>query len=187
MDKRNHISKLQADGKWPPLTLQGSFLKWEACWNFSFQQSVFQASPYHHLGWQGRCLGSEQLLQLSRATTSTTFLQAPWGWGWLRGCCLLPFQLLLSLGLELLLTASSCPCGRQGPHAWHQQRPSPPACLSSWFTWRSPTCIRGSSCNLLLTSPCSVAGPHSFHDLRSCFQLPKPSRSQSSCSAQGWV
>lgn len=49
-----------------------------------------------------------------------------------------------------------------------------------------PTCIRGSSCKLLPTLPCSVAAPHFSHDLRSCFQLPKPSRSQSSGFAQGW-
>lgn len=45
----------------------------------------------------------------------------------------------------------------------------------------SSICIRGSSHKFLLTLPCSVAAPRSSHDL-----LPKPSRSQSSCFAQGW-
>lgn len=62
-----------------------------------------------------------------------------------------------------------------------------PSCLPQFLsTSLSPACIRSRCHNLLLLLLCSVAASHSSHDLKSCFQVPKPSRNQSSCFVQTW-
>lgn len=63
----------------------------------------------------------EQSCCWSRAAVSTV--------GLLRSCWLLPFQLLLSLGLELFLTADSDCCGSQGAHAKEPGASGDPALL----------------------------------------------------------
>lgn len=125
---------------------------------------------------------AEQSCCWSHAAASTP------GLGLAQGCWLLPFQLMLSLGLELFLTAGPGSCGRKGGHAKEPGASRDPALLPAQLllTLPSPTCTRSRCHNLLLILLCSVAAPHSSHGLKSHFQLPKLSRSQSSCFAQGW-
>ena len=176
VDKINCISKLWADGKWLPLTLWVHF--WMLWMTSAHNFSSLYFRQAHTTTWGGRggtwaqnsfCSWAELLLVLRSCKNHEA------GWGLLRSCCLLPFQLLLSPRLELLPTAGFCLCRRQYPMAGTS---GDPALLhaSGPGSQKSPTCMRGSSCNLLLTLPSSVAALHSSHDVRSCSWLLKPSR-----------
>lgn len=134
-------------------------------------------------GWQGRTWAqnsfcSEQSHCWCHAPANTMRLEVAQEW-------FPPAFPVAAVAVCAGAASTSGPHEIQKPHNWHQWVPSPPACLCSWFMWWSPICARGSSCNLFLISPCSVAASHSPHDLRSCFQLPKLNRTQNSCFTQG--
>lgn len=98
--------------------------------------------------------------------------------GLVQDCWLLPFQLMLSLGLELFLTAALAPVGdKEAMPKNLVPAETQPSCLPQLlFTLPSPTCTRSRCHNLLLILLGSVAAPHSSHDLKSCFQNPAETR-----------